>query len=310
LDDFKAAAIDLPSSWDDANTGRATKWAAQAYVGKVNVWMQKWDDAITAFEDVEKNGGFSLQPNYEHQFAVTNENNSESIFEVQFGGPYSDDNGWILDDNGNEDFKSTQGTCRPYFFIARDDAGSNRWFVPTQKLKDLFDEEPDDNRLGHAMYYIDGEDYTTFNIDGGVTTPAVFHPALSSTGLAIKKYFGSENTDEKYYRANNSFNNERFFRYPELLLLHAEALLEGGAPKGISAFQTADACVNESRQRAGLAPLVGVTMVQLQKEKQKELCFEPARYFDMIRWNIGGAKIFPFPQDEIDRNHGDLIQNP
>jgi hypothetical protein len=310
LDDFKAAAIDLPSSWDDANTGRATKWAAQAYVGKVNVWMQKWDDAITAFEDVEKNGGYSLQPNYEHQFAVTNENNSESIFEVQFGGPYSDDNGWILDDNGNEDFKSTQGTCRPYFFIARDDAGSNRWFVPTQKLKDLFDEEPDDNRLGHAMYYIDGEDYTTFNIDGGVTTPAVFHPALSSTGLAIKKYFGSENTDEKYYRANNSFNNERFFRYPELLLLHAEALLNGGAPKGISTFQTADACVNESRVRAGLLPLTGVTMEQVEKEKQKELCFEPARYFDMIRWNIGGAKIFPFPQDEIDRNNGVLVQNP
>jgi hypothetical protein len=29
LDDFKAAAIDLPSSWDDANTGRATKWSAR-----------------------------------------------------------------------------------------------------------------------------------------------------------------------------------------------------------------------------------------------------------------------------------------
>jgi hypothetical protein len=28
----------------------------------------------------------------------------------------------------------------------------------------------------------------------------------------------------------------------------------------------------------------------------------------MIRWNIGGAKIFPFPQDEIDRNHGGLYK--
>ena len=92
--------------------------------------------------------------------------------------------------------------------------------------------------------------------------------------------------------------------------MHAEALLEGGAPKGISTFQTADACVNESRVRAGLLPLTGVTMEQVEKEKQKELCFEPARYFDMIRWNIGGAKIFPFPQDEIDRNHGGIVQNP
>lgn len=309
LDDFKAAAEGLPESWDDANTGRATKWAAQAYVGKVNVWMQKWDDAITAFEDVEKNAGYDLEADYEHQFAVLNENNKESIFEVQFGGPYSDDNGWIIDDNGNEDFKATQGTCRPYFWIARTDAGSNRWFVPTQKLKDLFDEEPGDKRLGACMYYIDGEDYTTYNVGGNVTTSAVFTPDLSSTGLAIKKYFGKENIDPAYYRANNSFNNERFFRYPELLLLHAEALLSGGTPKGISDFQTADACVNKSRQRAGLPALSGVTLQQVQKEKQKELCFEPARYFDMIRWNIGGAKIFPFPQDEIDRNRGNLKQN-
>ena len=95
-----------------------------------------------------------------------------------------------------------------------------------------------------------------------------------------------------------------------MLLLHAEALLSGGTPKGGSVYQTAVACVNKTRQRAGLTSLTGVTMVQLQKEKQKELCFEPARYFDMIRWNIGGAKIFPFPQDEIDRNHGGLVQNP
>lgn len=309
LDDFTAAAADLPAAWDDANTGRATKWAARAYMGKVNVWMQKWNEAVEAFEDVEAHAGLDLEPNYEHIFSVKNENNMEAIFEVQFGGPYSDDNGWILDDNGNEDFKSTQGTCRPYFFIARTDAGSNRWFVPTKKLKALFDEEPTDKRIAAAFYYIDGEDYTTYNVGGNVTTSAVFTPALSSTGLAIKKYFGSENTDAKYYRANNSFNNERFFRYPELLLLHAEALLNGGTPKGVSTFQTADACVNKSRVRAGLPALSGVTIGDVQKEKQKELCFEPARYFDMIRWNIGGAKIFPFPQDEIDRNHGKLKQN-
>jgi len=307
----------LPASWDDANTGRATKWTARAYEGKVNVWMKKWDDAIVAFEDVEKNAGYDLEADYENIFAVTNENNKESVFEVQFGGPYSDDNSWILDDNGNEDFKSTQGNARPWFFVARTDAGAQRWFVPTKKLKDLFDEEPGDKRLDAALYYKEGEDYTVYVSGSNVVTPGVFTAVLppnpnsiSPTGLAIKKYLGSKNTDVAYYRQGVSFNNERFFRYPELLLLHAEALLSGGAPKGGSVYQTADACVNKTRERAGLPPLTGVTMVQLQKEKQKELCFEPARYFDMIRWNIGGAKIFPFPQDEIDRNHGGLVQNP
>jgi starch-binding outer membrane protein, SusD/RagB family len=314
LDDFKAAAIDLPASWDDANTGRATKWTARAYEGKVNVWLKKWNEAVVAFEDVEKNGGYSLLSDYEDVFASANENHAESIFEVQFGGPYSDDNSWILDDNGNEDFKSTQGVSRLWFFNARLDGGGVRWFVPTTKLKALFDEEPGDKRLDAALYHKEGEDYTTW--DGGNISPSVFTKvlppdpkSLSPTGLAIKKYLGSKNADKSYYRNAVSFNNERFLRYPEILLLHAEALLSGGAPKGGSAFQTADACINIIRTRAGLSNLSGATLLQLQKEKQKELCFEPARYFDMIRWNVGGAKIFPFPQDEIDRNRGSLIQN-
>lgn len=319
LDDFKTAATDLPSSWNDANTGRATKWTARAYEGKVNVWMQKWNEAVEAFEDVEKNAGFDVLPVYEDVFSQENENNQESIFEIQFGGPYSDDNSWILDDNGNEDFKSTQGISRPSFFVARFDAGANRWFVPTKKLKALFDEEPNDKRMNASLYNKEGEDYSVYSTGGNEILPGVFTTVLppdtlsqSSTGLAIKKYLGSKNAkfEPKYYTQGVSFNNERFFRYSEMLLLHAEALISGGAPKGISVFQTADACVNKTRQRAGLPSLSGVTLAQLQKEKQKELCFEPARYFDMVRWNIGGAKIFPFPQAEIDRNRGDLVQNP
>ena len=315
LDDFKAAATDLPPSWDDANTGRATKWAARAYEGKVNVWMAKWNEAVEAFEDVEKNGGYDVLPDYEDVFAAANENSKESVFEVQFGGPYSDDNSWILDDNGNEDFKATQGSPRLWFFNARLDGGGVRWFVPTRKLKALFDEEQGDKRLDAVMYHKHGEDYTAW--DGGAVTPGVFTTALppvdtsqSSTGLAIKKYVGSKNANKAYYSRAVDLNNERFLRFPEILLLHAEALLNGGTPKGVSIYQTADACVNKTRIRAGLTALTGVTIGQLQKEKQKELCFEPARYFDMIRWNIGGAKIFPFPQAEIDRNRGELVQNP
>jgi hypothetical protein len=166
------------------------------------------------------------------------------------------------------------------------------------------------------LYYKEGEDYTAYVSGSNVVTPGVFTKVLppdlksqSPTGLAIKKYMGLKNTELKDYRNGVDFNNERFFRFSELLLLHAEALLSGGAPKGISIYQTADACINTTRNRAGLSNLAGATLAQLQKEKQKELCFEPARYFDMIRWNVGGAKIFPFPQDEIDRNHGGLVQN-
>ena len=118
------------------------------------------------------------RPNYEDIFAVTNENNKESVFEVQFGGPYSDDNSWILDDNGNEDFKSTQGNTRPWFFVARTDAGCATLVCTHQKLKDLFDEEPADKRLDASMYYKEGEDYTIYVSGANVVTPGVFTAVL------------------------------------------------------------------------------------------------------------------------------------
>ncbi|MDH4460661.1 MAG: RagB/SusD family nutrient uptake outer membrane protein, partial [Flectobacillus sp.] len=60
LKDFQDAYAGLPASWDAGNTGRATKWAARAFEGKVNVWKKDWPSAITAFEDVKKNAGYKL----------------------------------------------------------------------------------------------------------------------------------------------------------------------------------------------------------------------------------------------------------
>jgi hypothetical protein len=158
------------------------------------------------------------------------------------------------------------------------------------------------------MFTTAGETYQSFAY-GNRNPDEPYNPARSETGLSIKKYFGPKNLDPNEYRANVQFNNERFFRFSEVLLLHAEALLKGGLPKGISIYQSALACVNATRVRAGLPALASVSEAQLRSEKRKELAFEPTRYFDMIRWNIGGAKILPFPQAEIDRNQGSLKQN-
>ena len=56
LADFNVAFTNLPPAWDASNTGRATKWAAMAYIGKVNIWKNDMDAAIVAFEDVIANG--------------------------------------------------------------------------------------------------------------------------------------------------------------------------------------------------------------------------------------------------------------
>lgn len=312
--DFKDASNGLPATWDAANTGRATKWGAKAFEGKVYVWQAKYNEAVDAFEQAEKNGNYQLLPEYDDAFAYAKENSNESVFEVQYGGPYSDDNGWVYDDNHSESYKASQGIARNWFFYTNDAFGSGggsnslKWYVPTQSLKTEFLTEPADKRLAASMYYIPGEPYPSFAYSNR-NPDEPYNPAGSETGLSIKKYFGLKNVDANEYRQNVQFNNERFYRYSEVLLLHAEALLKGGTPKGISTFQSALACVNATRSRAGLPALASVNEAQLRSEKRKELAFEPARYFDMIRWGIGGAKILPFPQAEIDRNQGDLKQN-
>lgn len=323
LADFGVAFTSLPAAWDGGNTGRATKWAARAYIGKVNVWKNDMDAAITAFEDVIANGvgaagKYALidtdnpAQDLEDVFAFDNENNKESIFEVQFGGPHSDDNIWVFDDTHSESFKASQGTGRSWFwdagnFNANEGApgGKLGFFTPTQNLVSSF--ETGDARL-NAYVYKAGDTYYVWN-SGVVEVP--FNPAWSSTGYVVKKYAGKRNSIGGDFSGNNqgNFNNERTFRFSELKLLYAEALLA----KGRAAEATTQ--INDIRNRAGLAPLAGVaTLADLKHEKRVELCFEAHRWFDIVRWNDGPAifgsdwnskfSVFPFPQTEIDRTKG------
>lgn len=312
LADFTDAAAGLPASWDSGNTGRATSWAAISYIGKVNVWKEDWAAAITAFENVIQNGPYSLVPVYEDVFAYDNENNSESIFEIQYGGPFSDDNLWVFDDTHSENFKASQGTGRGWYWDAGNGApgGKLGWWAPTQDLIDSF--EAGDARA-ETIYYEDGDTYfTTF-------TSLPYDPAWSSTNYTLKKYRGPVNTVPENHAPNQQadFNNERWFRYAELKLLYAEALIESGGDLGIARQQ-----IDDIRVRAGLLPLgIGADLTQaLRQEKRVELALEPHRWFDITRWGIGsqifGAawddryNVFPFPQSEIDRSDGLLQQNP
>ena len=114
----------------------------------------------------------------------------------------------------------------------------------------------------------------------------------------------------------------------------AEASVQGGGGN-------ADAYVNEVRARVGLAPKSGVTLADVKKERQLELCFEATRFQDLKRWGdlateladkgkripqlLAGAvtytdnpdpaagwqaheQLLPFPQVELDTNPN-LTQN-
>jgi len=66
---------------------------------------------------------------------------------------------------------------------------------------------------------------------------------------------------------------------------------------------------------------------RIRHERRIELAFEGLRYFDLKRWHIAGEVLnnvtdgllnyhwedrfyhWPLPQEEIDKNHGTLVQN-
>ncbi len=320
ISDFHDAYLSLPDNqeWGDANLGRATKWAARAYEGKVNVWKEDWSSAITAFEDVITNGPYQLidtdnpAQDLEDLFAFDNENNSESIFEVQFGGPYSDDNVWVFDDTHSEAFKASQGIGRGMYWDAANGApgGKNGWWAPTEEFVAAF--EPGDARL-NAFVYQANDDYYTTGSDG----PVPYDPTWSPSGYTVKKYSGVRNIATANHAGHGyaDYNNERMFRFAELKLLYAETLLEEGRDAD------AEQQINDIRDRAGLPDLPPASDLRLamMKEKRMELAFEPHRWFDITRWGIGptvfGAswdpkyEVFPFPLTEIDRTGGILDQN-
>lgn len=90
--DFQAAINVLPET--QALVGRPTKWAAKAFLAKAKMY-QGWDDSGNAnaaklteakaiLDDIVNNGPFSLVPKFSENFLVATNNNSESIWEVQF----------------------------------------------------------------------------------------------------------------------------------------------------------------------------------------------------------------------------------
>lgn len=318
IDDFNFAASNLPESWDDANLGRATAWAAKAYIGKVNLYAKKYGAAVTAFEEVYNMGPYSLMSTYDDVFSFDFENNSESIFEMQYGAN-SDDNGWVLDDNHSENFKASQGIMRAWWQDAGRGApgGGLGINIPTPELINAF--EAGDPRKACNIYTAD-DPYYAVGVNG-----VAYDASWSPTGATMKKYRGENVAKMNPVNFAIDYNNERLFRYADAILMYAEALIESGGDLGL-----ATNLINEVRGRSfpGGTPIAdGLSAADLtqalRRERRVEFPFEGHRLFDLVRWGIatetfaaqgksfsmaGGNAIFPLPQSEIDRGGGVLTQ--
>jgi len=84
LKDFTEALAVLPVEQGAGNTGRPTKGAAQAMIGKIYLYSQEWAMAATELGKLmEAPYSYSLVSNYADLFDVKTERNSEVIFALE-----------------------------------------------------------------------------------------------------------------------------------------------------------------------------------------------------------------------------------
>lgn len=297
--DLTDAASVLPNSYTGADIGRATKGAALAFHAKVAMYQAKWTDVKTYTDQVTGLSIYSLFSNYEQLFRIQNENNSESIFEVQ--AKHIPGNC----DASNSQYSQVQGVRS----VARGGWGFN---VPTTDLSNAY--EAADPRK-EATIIFRGE--TT--PEGDAIPAGVPNPMYNQ-----KSYVPF--TDPNNQDCNEGADqNIRVMRYAEVLLMNAEANNElGNTAPALAALEEVRA-----RARSGnnliLPPVTTTDKAALRtaiwNERRVELAMEFDRYFDVIRqdrglivfgplgWKPNKNEVWPVPQSEIDLSAGTLTQN-
>jgi hypothetical protein len=343
--DLQEAAPDLPVSYGATDVGRATKGAAQALLGKAYMQNKRWADAQAQFALVISPNIYRLTNAYTDNFRHTSENNSESIFEVQF----SDEKKGGNDSGNGPDATSSQGAQRSQFWgvpgFGFNDGEVRPWIV-NEFLKEPTTTGERDPRLAATVFY-NRKDQTQFptalsqdadTLAYGAGFLGRYHSnngdprGTEALRLRSRVYWRKYQTD--YYRQFEDFDspiNQRVIRYADVLLLQAEAMNEQG--------QTAAAIplINQVRQRpsVNLAPLSvsdftqASLRTQLMHERATELAGEGVRWFDLQRWGlldnqagidqlkahdaqfntfrVGVSRLLPLPQTEVDLLH--LTQN-
>ena len=286
-----------------AQKGRATKGAAQALLGKAYLYQNKFSEAATILDEVRNSGLYSLIPNYGDLFSVSNEDNSETVFDIQYTG---------LEGGGYGCLICLEGNAAPGFQGIRQYNGpvygdGNSYNLPTQELYNAF--SPIDPRRGHTI--LDIEAFIAAQPDPSAITYAI--GAGGHTGYYNNKYIKRQGEIGLPDNDLTSPVNYRVIRYADVLLMAAEAHFQLGNN------QTAQQLVNQVRVRAGVPGIPVQSLNDIYKERRFELSGEGHRFFDLVRTGQaaqfitgfvpGKHELFPIPQVEIDLAGGNWQQN-
>lgn len=296
-----AAATALPPRYEDADNGRATKWAAKAFLGKLYIMQGKWSTAEPIFQDIVQNGGYVMEPGltgFANEFLDVNRNSEETIFDCKFAWyGWGDGNMYHMFD-GTELWGgkgATSGRAMEYGFW---DWGNVN--ITTSAVKKFR------YNINAQTNYVDPRAFHTFYGDGGYggdmdcakgaypfDAPVTYPGDATATapkGYRWKKYQQYETKVSE--GGPESEISTVITRLADVKLLYAECLIQANK------IDDAKTQINDVRRRSGAVEYLSLgdktqAMNKLKLEREIELCGEQQRWFDLIRWHRNG-KIFDF----------------
>ena len=309
--DLSEAITILPTSVLVATeSGRLTKGAAQAMLGKVYLYEGKKTEAAAVLAQVNGTPGATNQygnkllSNFNDLWVVSNKFNTESLIEVSHTSAGNSD--WGFWGSGRDEGNSLnvmvgpRSYSRPSGSTAADLPSGWSFNVITQDLYDAIKLDP---RFGATVF-----DLKALKAAG----KADYIGGYQDTGYFLNKFLPRK-TDVRTGGGAAELNykqNTYVLRLADTYLMEAEALGSGAR---------AQALLNAVRSRVGL-PSVPVTLAAIKNERRMELAGEGHRFFDLVRWGDAATKlanrgfvagkdeIFPLPTRELQGTK--LKQNP
>ncbi|TXK48921.1 RagB/SusD family nutrient uptake outer membrane protein [Pontibacter qinzhouensis] len=266
LSDLNRAIELLPPTYNAANKGRVTSWAAKALLARVHltrsghtygidgpgVAANEYSQALTLLNDVIDNGPFSWVNSYASIFSYNNENNPDIVFDVQF------QSGQIGIGTTLPGYMGTPA----YFNTLSGNIALPQSSVEMREVsKNLINSyEANDARLAVTVQ----RSFTDPN--GFVETRGFYRKFLDETATILDRFDWPINFP--------------LIRLTDVMMMKAEAILQGASG---GSQQEVDNIVNMVRTRAGLTPLANVTLDVLLDERRREFAGEGLRWHDLVR---------------------------
>jgi starch-binding outer membrane protein, SusD/RagB family len=274
--DFRYAWENLPET--QAQIGRANKWAAGAYLGKVLLYQQKFAEAKVILDQVIASGTtsdgrrYGLVPSFPALFRGENENSEESVFAFQAAA----NTGSV--DNTNHDIAMNYpyntgpngpGECCGFYAPSFDLANSyrtanglplldNSYRLPANELRtdmgiaSTAAFTPDPGPVDPRLDYTIGRRGIPF-LDWGPHPGFAWIRDQRFAGPYTQKKFSYERAERGRFQDGSSWTpsyhsiNFMIIRFADVLLMAAECDIELGN------LETARAYVNQIRARAANA---------------------------------------------------------